>query len=45
VECGADLNEDPDHSHEAAIDPRWERLTSLDATNQKNYNVSGPQRD
>ena len=45
VTCGADLNDDPDHSHEAPIDPRWERLTSLDAQGEKTYNVSGPQRD
>jgi uncharacterized protein len=31
VTCGADLNAEPDHSHEAAVDPRWERLASLDA--------------
>jgi len=45
VTCGADLNEDPDHSHEAPIDPRWERLTSLDAQSEETYNVQGPQRD
>jgi uncharacterized protein len=45
VNCGADLNENPGHSHEAAIDPRWERLTSLDATGEKTYNDNGPQRD
>ncbi|HYP44374.1 MAG TPA: YceD family protein [Propionibacteriaceae bacterium] len=31
VTCGVDLNSDPSHSHEAPIDPRWERLASLDA--------------
>lgn len=30
VECGANLNNDPDHSHEAPIDPRWENLRLLE---------------
>ncbi len=29
VECGARLADDPDHAHEAAIDPRWAGLASL----------------
>jgi uncharacterized protein len=29
VECGARLADDPDHTHEAAIDPRWASLTKL----------------
>ncbi|MCD4535986.1 YceD family protein [Nocardioides sp. cx-169] len=29
VECGARLADDPEHSHEAAIDPRWAGLTAL----------------
>ena len=28
-ECGARLADDPDHAHEAAIDPRWSALTAL----------------
>jgi uncharacterized protein len=28
-ECGARLAEDPDHTHEAAIDPRWGKLQQL----------------
>jgi uncharacterized protein len=28
-ECGARLADDPDHAHEAAIDPRWAALTEL----------------
>jgi uncharacterized protein len=28
-ECGASFKEDPDHSHEAPIDPRWAGLASL----------------
>jgi len=31
VECGANLKHDPEHSHEAPIDPRWAALTGLDA--------------
>lgn len=27
-ECGADLNADPEHSHEAPVDPRWSGLSS-----------------
>ena len=30
TECGARLAEDPDHTHEAAIDPRWAKLTALE---------------
>jgi uncharacterized protein len=30
VECGANLNDDPDHSHAGSIDPRWEALRALD---------------
>jgi DUF177 domain-containing protein len=29
-ECGARLADDPDHGHEAAIDPRWAKLTTLE---------------
>jgi DUF177 domain-containing protein len=29
AECGANLNEDPDHAHEAAPDPRWSKLSEL----------------
>ena len=28
-ECGARLADDPDHTHEAAIDPRWAALADL----------------
>ncbi len=30
AECGARLADDPGHSHEAAIDPRWTALTKLE---------------
>lgn len=29
VECGANLKDDPDHTHEAPIDPRWAGLAAL----------------
>jgi len=28
-QCGANLNEDPEHRHEAAPDPRWAKLREL----------------
>jgi uncharacterized protein len=28
-QCGANLNEDPEHHHEAAADPRWAKLGEL----------------
>ena len=31
VDCGADLNSDPDHRHGAAVDSRWEKLAVFDA--------------
>lgn len=30
AECGARLRDDPQHSHDAAIDPRWAALTTLE---------------
>ena len=29
IECGARLADDPDHTHEAPIDPRWAGLATL----------------
>ena len=29
-ECGANLNAEPGHAHEQAIDPRWAKLSELD---------------
>lgn len=29
-ECGANLNDDPDHEHELVVDPRWSKLVGLD---------------
>ena len=31
VECGANLNDEPDHVHEGLIDPRWAALQGLQA--------------
>ncbi len=28
-QCGANLNEEPDHAHEAAPDPRWSKLSEI----------------
>ena len=28
-QCGANLNEDPEHQHDAAPDPRWAKLGDL----------------
>ncbi|HEY5420980.1 MAG TPA: DUF177 domain-containing protein, partial [Marmoricola sp.] len=30
VECGANLNENPEHAHEARSDPRWDALRALE---------------
>jgi uncharacterized protein len=30
AECGARLADDPDHAHEAAIDPRWTALAQIE---------------
>jgi uncharacterized protein len=29
AECGANLNEDPQHTHDAPLDPRWEKLRGV----------------
>jgi uncharacterized protein len=28
-QCGANLNEEPDHAHESAPDPRWAKLSEI----------------
>ncbi len=35
VECGADLNSDPEHTHGAAHDPRWDTLTALETVDDE----------
>jgi uncharacterized protein len=29
AQCGANLNEDPDHAHDAEPDPRWSKLSEI----------------
>jgi uncharacterized protein len=29
AQCGANLNEDPEHAHEAEPDPRWSKLSEI----------------
>lgn len=33
--CGHDLNADPDHSHDAAVDPRWAQLAQFESEDEK----------
>jgi len=35
-DCGVRLADDPDHAHEAAIDPRWAALADLDTRTEQN---------
>jgi uncharacterized protein len=39
VECGANLNDDPEHSHEMVVDPRWEKLRRLEGGDSGSYDV------
>jgi len=39
VECGANLNESPDHHHEQDLDPRWAALRTLEGKGSKSYDV------
>ena len=39
VECGANLNENPDHGHEQDLDPRWAALRTLEGEGGKSYDV------
>lgn len=36
AECGARLADDPDHAHEAPVDPRWAKLTELQQETEEN---------
>jgi uncharacterized protein len=40
-ECGARLADDPDHAHEAAVDPRWAGLAAL--TNELQTDQQDPE--
>ena len=42
VECGANLNENPDHRHETGLDPRWEALRGLEGDGGESYDVLEP---
>jgi uncharacterized protein len=39
AECGANLNADPDHTHEVPVDPRWEKLRRLEGGDGGSYDV------
>ncbi|GAA3806383.1 YceD family protein [Nocardioides panacisoli] len=43
-ECGARLADDPDHAHEAAIDPRWAALTELGGSDPADNDKANPAR-
>jgi len=34
AECGANLNEDPNHGHDEPVDPRWAGLAGFDASDE-----------
>ena len=36
AECGARLSDDPDHRHEAPVDPRWAALAELQQDDPRN---------
>jgi uncharacterized protein len=45
VECGANLNDDPEHAHRAATDPRWDALRALEGAGRQTYDgATKPQR-
>lgn len=39
VECGANLNDNPGHRHEAGLDPRWDALHGLEGSGSEPYDV------
>jgi uncharacterized protein len=39
VECGANLNDNPDHRHAAGLDPRWDALRGLEGGDGESYDV------
>ena len=39
VECGANLNENPDHRHAARLDPRWDALRGLEGGDDESYDM------
>ena len=39
-ECGANLNEQPEHSHDVAPDPRWAPLRRVEGGDRQTYDVA-----
>ncbi len=39
-QCGTNLNEHPEHSHEVALDPRWAMLRQFEAVDGQTYDVA-----
>jgi len=39
-ECGANLNDEPDHQHGADNDPRWDALLKFERDDQQTYDVA-----
>ena len=42
VECGANLNENPNHRHQTDLDPRWAALGGLEGGAGESYDVLEP---
>jgi uncharacterized protein len=40
-ECGADLNDQPGHTHNVGIDPRWAALRRFEGSDRQTYDVAG----
>jgi uncharacterized protein len=44
-ECGANLNDDPGHQHDADADPRWAALLGFERDDQQTYDVASNPRN
>jgi len=42
AECGANLNDNPDHRHQLGLDPRWQALRGLEGEDGEPYDVLQP---
>jgi len=42
AECGANLNDNPDHRHGPRLDPRWDALRGLEGGDGESYDVLQP---
>ena len=40
VECGANLNDEPEHTHEVPLDQRWAALRRLEGGDRETYDVA-----